>query len=523
VQGRLQYARVRGGTDSPKLVALRKTLSQAILFAAPVAVGSALAFITSSEPSSASPAWLLTALTVLGLASVGPLMVLRRNRPLWSELGVVYAAVWFLTFGVATLPWLGNPSQSAVQLSRADVSLATWALGLGIAAFWLGYLTSRNRSGRVHESPIPSLGFRLPVALTLIGAGILARLYLIGTGAYGYTLQLSPEGQNISHWLILLGDASEFSVYALFAVSKSTGDRKRRNLAILAAGALALLGLAAGGKWIAIRPLVGLGFISVAFRRKLPWRTTLVVLLVFLFLVLPGTQMLRSRSGILPETSLRGVAQLNAVGSSLDVDLRTRLRIVQQWLLSKPRVIDTVALIIRDTPERNPYLFGRLYLLAPVYNLVPRAIWPSKPVLMLEYEFDRQYKHLPPSAITNTALTQPGDLYMNFGLPGLLGGMMTLGLVLGWLTQRWYDTRNPRRMILYVAATLTIVFIETSVTGLLLSAPRTVVVAWLVGILVLPRAGRSTPQGLPPARSQPGSYLSGRQPRWNEGEESRAT
>ncbi|MFK7895435.1 MAG: O-antigen polysaccharide polymerase Wzy [Myxococcota bacterium] len=84
------------------------------------------------------------------------------------------------------------------------------------------------------------------------------------------------------------------------------------------------------------------------------------------------------------------------------------------------------AVIQSDTPSVVPYQNGRtlaLFFIAPI----PRALWPGKPVFTVGQWVTDNYSH---GLDTNTAPTQIGEFYFNFGIPGVIGGMLLLGTVL---------------------------------------------------------------------------------------------
>ena len=68
--------------------------------------------------------------------------------------------------------------------------------------------------------------------------------------------------------------------------------------------------------------------------------------------------------------------------------------------------------------------------MVPFYPFVPRIIWPSKPVLN---KGQRLAISLGAGSRTATALTYPGDLYLRFGVVGVMVGMFAFGVVAQWL------------------------------------------------------------------------------------------
>lgn len=89
----------------------------------------------------------------------------------------------------------------------------------------------------------------------------------------------------------------------------------------------------------------------------------------------------------------------------------------------------TTAAIIRDTPASQPYLWGETYL--PLFTKwVPRVIWNGKPDETLGNKWASRYGYLFESD-NSTSFNLPWlpEMYMNFGLVGVIGIMFLLGLL----------------------------------------------------------------------------------------------
>jgi hypothetical protein len=64
---------------------------------------------------------------------------------------------------------------------------------------------------------------------------------------------------------------------------------------------------------------------------------------------------------------------------------------------------------------------------APVIDLIPRIVWPGKPILAVGYLMSQQYFDLPPDIYTSSNVTPEGDLYRHGGWVPLVAGMFLLG------------------------------------------------------------------------------------------------
>jgi hypothetical protein len=83
------------------------------------------------------------------------------------------------------------------------------------------------------------------------------------------------------------------------------------------------------------------------------------------------------------------------------------------------------------------------------YAFVPRFVWPDKPKIATGAWFALRIGQawvLPDGRISNSVnMTIPGELYLNFGWPGVVGGCLIFGAMLGLLwtkTEFWRDRKN---------------------------------------------------------------------------------
>jgi hypothetical protein len=95
-----------------------------------------------------------------------------------------------------------------------------------------------------------------------------------------------------------------------------------------------------------------------------------------------------------------------------------------------------------------------------------------------------------------TPLTQVGDLFRNFGIAGVVAGLLIWGVVLGAFTVMFRTIRSPRNEMVYIVGLATsVLFVETILPELLSGAARTLAVATLVAWVVLPGRGSSAGYG----------------------------
>ncbi len=108
----------------------------------------------------------------------------------------------------------------------------------------------------------------------------------------------------------------------------------------------------------------------------------------------------------------------------------------------------TFLIVVKDFSQSGDFWFGKDYIYFPVYIFVPRIVWPNKPVFNMGLWFTQTYVNA--AATTATAITYPGDFYLNFGLSGVILGMFLTGIfyriVYGWFK----ENISARNLFLYV-------------------------------------------------------------------------
>jgi len=93
---------------------------------------------------------------------------------------------------------------------------------------------------------------------------------------------------------------------------------------------------------------------------------------------------------------------------------------------------DTFCRIVDAVPDSFPYLLGASFYESATV-LIPRDLWPSKPRPFGDWLTVNIYGM--PASVGNTVPTWPGELYLNFGILGLLLGMVSLGILCAWLAK----------------------------------------------------------------------------------------
>lgn len=409
------------------------------------------------------------------------------------ELGP-WTLVWVtIAFGLATVTWYTPAEGSAARISVSNVAPAVWLLMAATAVWTAGYLSgppalllrpaqramstmARHRLPQIRSSWTPWL---------LFGIALVARAVSTATtGSFGYV------GDAGSGLLALSGYRQLFTVLGLFAplaVAAAAiqvfgeGRRSARfTLAVLFLTEI-LLGALAGGKQSFIVAVLAVLIPFGAARLRVPRLAVLTAAVVFLILVVPFNQSYRTT--VRGDDSLSVAQSVAAAPQVLDEALRIAstpgtLSESFGYFLTRVRLIDVPALILQRTPDEIAYRSVNEILVGPAIGLVPRAIWPGKPVLNSGYQFAQTY-YGTSDAFSSSAITPQGDLYRHGGWLVLLIGMTFLGLLTRLLDAVFNVSRNPHAIFFVLLLFPTFVKMEIDMVSLLASLPATLLTATL--------------------------------------------
>jgi hypothetical protein len=187
----------------------------------------------------------------------------------------------------------------------------------------------------------------------------------------------------------------------------------------------------------------------------------------------------------------RGIARTNVVqnlGKTLELVLSVKDRVSKGpdradtfWERSSLR--GSVQMIVEHTGKDVPFEGG--YTLTPIFAaFIPKIVWPDKPDIPTGQIINKVF-HVSDTDDLFVSPSHLGELYWNFGWPGVLGGMTIIGGILGFVGSRFNlaeEKTVTRLLVTVVTIKLLIVSFEAAI------AP--IYVVWLrslaaIGILHL--------------------------------------
>jgi hypothetical protein len=357
-----------------------------------------------------------------------------------------WTLVWgSLAFGLATMSWNRTQSGSPAIIADASILRALWMIAAAFALLTLGYcagpyrlLADRASSAAARFSRRYTSEVRSPLApWALAAVGLVAQFgYAFLTGHFGYVGNAAgavSTASGYSQYLAVAGECVPLSVLA--AAIRAYHVRTPGAWVTLAAlfGTDIAAGAVAGGKESFVVAILAVIMPYSVIRRRLPAGVITTAVLVFLLVVIPFNQAYRtSARGAVTLSTGQAIAAAPAIASQVadsDISLSV-LAESASYLSERIRTIDTPAIIMQQTPAQIPYASPVELLTAPFADLIPRILWPGKPILAPGYEISQEYFQLPAQVYTSSDVTPEGDLYRHGGWVELIIGMFLLGCVI---------------------------------------------------------------------------------------------
>jgi hypothetical protein len=217
--------------------------------------------------------------------------------------------------------------------------------------------------------------------------------------------------------------------------------------------------------------------------RRLPAGAITAAILFFLLIIIPFTQVYRANaigSGILSASQAIGDAPAIADRVMANDVSMAGLGQSAGFLAERVREIDNPAIIMQRTPSEIPFSDPAQLLTSPVLGLIPRVLWPGKPMSDAGYIMSQQYYQLPPQEYTSTAVTPEGDLYRHGGWFPLILGMFLIGCGLRVLDGLADLRRSIHGVFLILLLFPSIVMQESDFSALLSGIPGMVLLWFAV-------------------------------------------
>lgn len=451
----------------------------------------------------------------LAIACLVPIVGAARRGPLNPlELGVSVALVYLLLFPIravivlAGLDGYANTrvTQAPVDVIRFSMAVVIWGLLAGGLAYNSGLgvrLASRVRIPAVTSLESPNLW--LSGALFLVGLG--SQIVVLQINAAHGATNLPPSIESA------ISEATVLMIIGLSLLTMAAAP-SGRNFARAVLGFAVMTGVGVGliGQFkepaiIAVLTVL----ITWQFRARngVSWRGLLLFVLVVTLFIFPLVTLARETSDRLKtQDPVRVLLALPSTARDLGL-APTPLppgpyrALTDPFLLVSNRFygFDTFTLAVRYTPSVVPYQYGRT-LIGILQGAIPRAIWPDKPDVGIGAWFAAHYwgGSEPGAPVVPQAVSHPGELWINFGVPGVVVGLALLGVWYRFVYIALNPSLSAVHAVLYSVVFVTVVDVDRDVQLTYVTLiQRMVTAALILGVILLisarthPASGRKEP------------------------------
>ena len=362
----------------------------------------------------------------------------------WNSFGLGFSAI-FMGYKVAHGEWVDF---SVAQIPPGDLATGYVIYLLGSLAVHIGLnymrpLENNERGGPADRSSVSFAGI---AALWTLGV-----MYLFGASWFsGLGNASRPLG-----WMAL----SALSLFVLVPRERM-GISKSAFGVILFVATMGLLfaNIRSGSKAFVMYSFIPLVWMLLVRRDLRLWRLPIGIglLLLYFGVVAPAVDQSRQvqlQEGESPFTHV--ISSFFASGPRVGANLFERSsKQLDDFLNREFEAVSTgyfVGEVVRDG-----YQWGDTMRYA-MYTFMPRLLWPNKPSVSRGAWFTAYLGAAAreEEATTSTGISATGELYWNFGVPGVAVGMCGIGLLYGLLWRMaGANPQKPFHMLLYVMVSI---------------------------------------------------------------------
>jgi hypothetical protein len=357
-----------------------------------------------------------------------------------------WSLVWgAFAFGLATISWIGPQTGPPAEILPGSILRAVVMIGVALASLTAGYCSCPHRLAVARARHLADgIGRRFTdeirspaVPWALLMVGLVSQFgFAALTGSLGYVGNATALATTASGYNQYLAVAGQCVPLALMAAA----IRAYRTMTLGAWAAVVVIfattvaaGAIAGGKESFVVAILAVIIPYAIVRRRLPIAAIVAAVVIFLLVVIPFNQAYRvSARGKVTLSTGQAISTAPAIAHQV-VASDLSLAILGEsaaYLAERVRTIDSPAIMMQRTPSQIPYANPAQLLIAPAVGLIPRILWPGKPILASGYQVSQEYYQLPPQIYTASDVTPEGDLYRHGGWVPVILGMFLLGCLI---------------------------------------------------------------------------------------------
>ena len=412
------------------------------------------------------------------------------------SLSALFFALSFV--GGGTYLWFHKASGPSVD--HHDLLVASTLGAVGWLGFSLGYLGDLLRVLRrvIPQLPAPPSGAGSPrVIVMLLSVGWLARLVLVRDGAYFHTGGDPASGARLSPLTTIGASLPLVAVACIGAEALGpNGSRGRRWLFAALTVLEAIWAIPSGSRGAVVNVVVMLAVVRYYAGTPLSRRWLAAAAAFVVFVIFPFGAAYRG-DNVTYRTSTK--SSLDRALTETFAQSNPTLFLTRGYTAAVKRFADVDALAVIVDQGRHPLGSAPWSsLLWAGESFIPRVILPDKTdtgTVGAAFAIDYRFSAPGPSQ-TSVAMTQVGELYLDFGTLGVAVGMLFVG-ALYRLINDYFSARRGSALVLalYAATAGALVSGEETILALgLVGVLKTAILIWLLLILLARGVPAVTPE-----------------------------
>jgi len=375
----------------------------------------------------------------------------------------LFLNLYFVYYGWQDLTDLFNGVSRAGNDGPLSATEAVILVGLGVLLFWYRVVVRLgNPVDRQQESKDWSTSSALQVGLLLWVLGIAATYYWYFFVVTDKTLEgtkgIAKLSQYLTSGLVLAQMLQPMGILLLVYAWRSTKNPVLFGVVLATVFIQVLFGFVIDVKGMAISGL-SLIIVTITLSEGRVPKLWLVTAGVFIYVAFPIFQTYRAVvSGNVARTEV-----LSNLGATLDKVFAAETRVNTgheraQTFLERLALKASVQMIVVGTQNGIPFQHG--YTLTPMLSaFLPRILWTDKPDVPTGRIVNKVF-HVTDQEETYISPSHLGELYWNFGWPGVLVGMSCIGALMGFVAR--YNLASGRTVTRLL---VTVVTVESMIHG----------------------------------------------------------
>jgi hypothetical protein len=366
-------------------------------------------------------------------------------------------------------------NKAMILIFFAMVSL--WAGYRSGAGPWLTGKWIRSGVGKKYLRREYQPNYRVIAAFFAVSLS--CRLLQVWFGVFGYSADLDPLIRLASYtqWLTM---GANLGLLALLVISLTWfhGSVDRRVLYLMVAFLMyeTIFGFLSGYKAAVVMPFILTGVVSYYATDRFPWRALLAAI-ALLYLAYAVIEPFRALRYLDPDFKNRDIMEI-ASGMARAGKNYDRAEVKDVFLAQiAPRLNSTLlaACAIKymdqnQLPPNAPAFLQDLFL-SPFHALIPRFLWPEKPMESRSLWFNSEVLGAPEDTLTSVGMTPIGYLYFSGGALAIGIGFFLIGIAQRWVATSFWKCGSGSAFV-YFGLLGNLFTIDHSVNAIFVSLVR---------------------------------------------------